>query len=99
MRWPENDEILGQVAVAFQHSALRAGPPASVPVSRDSPPLGWKTMNVIPDELPQEALRFVVEFLSNAREAVMSPASHLQGITACRLPIDQALHFIASGCG
>jgi hypothetical protein len=56
-------------------------------------------MNVIPDELPQEALRFVVEVFSDACEAVMSFAGHLQGITTCRLPVDQALHFIASGCG
>lgn len=56
-------------------------------------------MHVIPDKLSQEALRFVVEFFSDAREAVMAIASHLQGIATRRLPIDQAFHCVASGRG
>jgi hypothetical protein len=56
-------------------------------------------MDVIPDELPQEALRFIVELISDTREPVMAIASHLQGIATRRLPIDQAFHCVASGRG
>lgn len=55
-------------------------------------------MNVIPDELSKEALRFVIEVFSDTREPVMSFAGYFEGIATGRLPIDQALHFIASGC-
>jgi hypothetical protein len=55
-------------------------------------------MNVITDELSQETLRLVVELLTDASEPVVSFPGCLQGITTGRLPVDQALHFIASCC-
>jgi hypothetical protein len=58
MRWPENDESLGQMAVAFQRSALRIHRRVSVRVSYGSS-FRWRFL------LASKAKRFTACLLIN----------------------------------
>jgi len=54
-------------------------------------------MNVITDELPEEAFRLIVEFRADSCIEVMSISRHFHGVSFHRSFVDQRVHCLTSG--
>lgn len=91
MRWPENDESLGQMAVAFQRSALRIHRRVSARVSYCAS-FRRETTYMVSDESPEESFGLVVEVLRDSREPVVTILARIQSEAFYGLPIDQHFH-------
>jgi hypothetical protein len=96
MRWPENDESLGQMAVAFQRSALRIHRRVSVRVSYGSS-FRWETTHMVSDESPEESFGLVVEVLRDSCETMVAILARIQGEAFYGLSIDETFHCFTSG--